>query len=110
MNIQIQIRTECSICKGIQTNDFLSFDVYTPPCKECAGDGYKYKWIDYELSVEKGDDIPGLRLHSIPKEKVYACFNCGTEMTVDKNIVYTSDPPQYKAWCANCSRSEYVFT
>lgn len=110
MNIQIQIRTECSICKGEKTNGFSTMDMYIIPCKECAGDGYKYKWIDFGLSVDKWDDIPGIRLQSIPKEQKPICPNCKVEMVVDKNLVLTSDPPKYRASCLNCGYVEYIPT
>lgn len=108
MNIQIQIRTECSICKGRKKDNQTTTDMYIPPCHECAGDGYKYKWVDFGLSVDKWDDIPGIRLQSIPKEEKLICPNCKTEMIVDKNLVLTSDPPKYKASCLDCGYVEYI--
>ena len=36
------------------------------------------------------------------------CEKCNTEMEIDKSIVFTSNPPMYKAVCPNCKNTSYV--
>ena len=36
------------------------------------------------------------------------CPLCGTPLVIDKSVVYTSDPPQYKEVCPKCGYSRFT--
>lgn len=37
------------------------------------------------------------------------CLKCNSELLVDTSVVYTSEPPQYKAECPNCDYSRFIY-